>query len=95
MPISVKFFSILRAHAGTGEYKPENPNLTSLYDVLLDIDAAFFDGTSLIFETRPTTVNPALLLLVDDRDYRVLDGALDYVLTGDEVITLLSSVHGG
>ena len=95
MPILVKFYSILRAHAGTGEYAPANPNLATLYDVLVNVDEEFFGGTALIFETRPTTVNPALLLLVDDCDYHLLDGALDYALTGNETITLLSSVHGG
>ncbi|HMF33158.1 MAG TPA: MoaD/ThiS family protein [Candidatus Lokiarchaeia archaeon] len=95
MPILVKFFSILRAHAGTGEYTPENPNLSTLRDVLIDVDQRFFEGTALIFEIRPSNVNPALLLLVDDHDYRLLDGELDYTLAGNEEITLLSSVHGG
>ncbi len=95
MPISVKFLSILKVHAGTDSFILENTPNTTLHKVLVTIDKKFFSGSNLIIDTQDAHVNPALLIMINGQDYRLLDDQLDCILDGTEEITLLSSLHGG
>ena len=40
------------------------------------------------------TVRPGILVLVNDCDWELLDG-LDYVLKEGDVVTFISTLHGG
>ncbi len=95
MPISVKFLSILTVHAGTDSFIVENLHTPTLQELLLIVDKKFFAGSNLIFDIQDAHVNPALLIMVNGQDYRLLDDQLDCTLDGTEEITLLSSLHGG
>ncbi len=95
MPISVKFLSILKVHAGTDSFVVEKTQDHTLHDVLLIIDKKYFSGSNLIFDAQDAHVNPALLIMINGQDYRLLDDQLDCTLDGTEEITLLSSLHGG
>jgi len=95
MPISVKFLSILKVHAGIDSYLFQNGKTHTLHEVLQFVDEQFFSGSNLIFDANSSKVNPALLIMVDGQDYRLLDGEIECSLDGSEEITLLSSIHGG
>ena len=95
MPISVRFLSILKIHAGTDSFIVEKTQKTTLHEVLQIIDKKFFSGSNLLFDIQDARVNPALLIMVNGQDYRLLDDQLDCSLDGTEEITLLSSLHGG
>lgn len=95
MPISVKFLSILKVHAGTDSFIVEKPQKITLQEVLRATDKKYFFGSNLIFDAQDAHVNPALLIMVNGQDYRLLDDQLDCELDGTEEITLLSSLHGG
>ncbi len=95
MPISVKFLSILKVHAGTDSFVVQKTQSSTLREVLQVIDKKFFAGSNLIFDAQDAHINPALLIMVDGQDYHLLDGKLDCILDGTEEITLLSSLHGG
>ncbi len=95
MPISVKFLSILKVHAGTDSFIVPKTQASTLREVLLDIDKKFFAGSNLILDAQDAHINPALLIMVNGQDYHLLEGQLDCALDGTEEITLLSSLHGG
>ncbi|OLS14477.1 MAG: hypothetical protein RBG13Loki_1904 [Promethearchaeota archaeon CR_4] len=95
MPISVKFLAILKVQAGTDSYILQDTKIHTLREVLHIVDQQFFLGSNLIFETNSTHINPALLIMVDGQDYRLLDGEIESSIDGSEEITLLSSLHGG
>ncbi len=95
MPISVKFLSILKVHAGTESFLVDKRQTTTLQEVLHIVDKKYFAGSNLIFDTQDAHVNPALLIMVNGQDYRLLDDQLACTLDGTEEITLLSSLHGG
>ncbi len=95
MPISVKFLSILKVHAGTDSFIVQKTQSNTLRDVLHTIDRQFFSGSNLVFDPQGVNVNPALLIMVNGQDYHLLDDQLDCRLDGTEEITLLSSLHGG
>ncbi len=95
MTISIKFLAILKVHAGTDSFIIENTQKNTLREVLRAIDQKFFSGSNLIFDTQDAHVNPALLIMINGQDYRLLDNQVDCTLDGTEEITLLSSLHGG
>ncbi len=95
MPLIVKFLAILKVHAGTDSFVVENPIPPTLREVLRILDKKFFAGSNLLFDIQDAHVNPALLIMVNGQDYRLLEGQLECPLDGTEEITLLSSLHGG
>ena len=106
MEVTIKLLAELRKAFGSKDlrisFEHEGATLKEAIDRMLSIKPAGERATRLIVSSsKPNpssiagnTVNPALIILVNEADYR-LAGGMDAPLHDGDSITLLPTIHGG
>lgn len=96
--ITIKFLSMLRKFAGTNEIKVALQFNQTLKDLLHHLQDNLFNERKIQLITDIGTSNEKIadeiLVLINDMDSKVFDG-LDTILENNDVISLISSIHGG
>jgi molybdopterin converting factor small subunit len=84
------------------EFDDERVTVKAIIDRLLDMDVSgergarqvLVDHAARPWSVTPETINPALVILVNDVDVK-LRGGIDAELVDGDAITFLPTIHGG